>query len=83
MSIPPIERAFLANEVQDAVARGWKLTLLKGKKPIRKGWQKEEALPVEVLLERVEQGGNIGVRTGRASTVVIEEAERPAEGAET
>ena len=50
---------------------GWAFTLLNGKKPIRPGWQSEPRLPLDDVLEHFVNGGNVGLRTGLVSRVVV------------
>lgn len=53
-----------------AHARGWKLIRLRGKIPLDKGWQETDT-PIESILAHAKAGGNVGVRTGKASGVVV------------
>lgn len=53
-----------------AHARGWALTPLAGKRPIRRGWQNEPPPSIEMLIEWARQG-NLGLRTGSASGVIV------------
>lgn len=71
--------AMLEREVRAAVDRGWALTPLAGKKPIRQGWQRESPLPLKAILEHVARGGNVGVRTGKVSGVVGIDVDKGAE----
>lgn len=50
---------------------GWSFTLLNGKRPMRPGWQKEQRLPLDDVLEHLANGGNVGLRTGLVSRVVV------------
>ena len=50
---------------------GWSFTLLNGKRPMRPGWQSEQRLPLDDILEHLANGGNVGLRTGRVSKVVV------------
>ncbi len=50
---------------------GWTFTPLKGKKPLRPDWQKENRLPLDMLMKHRAGGGNIGLRTGGVSGGVI------------
>lgn len=50
---------------------GWSFTLLSGKRPVRPGWQKEPRLPLDDVLEHFANGGNVGLRTGSVSRVVV------------
>lgn len=61
----------LAAEVRAAHARGWALTPLSGKRPTRPGWQREAPLPLADLLRHVKAGGNIGLRTGAVSGLLV------------
>lgn len=38
---------------------------------MRPGWQKEPRLPLDDVLEHLANGGNVGLRTGRVSRVVV------------
>lgn len=60
----------LPKEAKAAMARGWKLTPLNGKKPIKAAWQKTDCTWTEIEAH-INQGGNIGVRTGAASGVIV------------
>lgn len=57
---------------------GWAFTLLSGKKPIRPGWQSEPRLPLDDVLEHFVNGGNVGLRTGLVSRVVVVDIDGPA-----
>ncbi|MCP4036596.1 MAG: bifunctional DNA primase/polymerase [bacterium] len=61
--------AIRVEHVQAGLARGWPFTPLKGKCPIRSRWQEESVSPEETL--RWAEEGNIGLRTGAASGVVV------------
>ena len=57
-------------EVRAGIAREWVFTPLKGKRPIRKQWQKEPpAAPEDALRWAAE--GNVGLRTGAVSGVTV------------
>lgn len=62
----PLEREVLA-----AIGRGWLLTMASGKRCFRTNWTTEPPIPVEQLTARARCGGNIAVRTGAASRVVV------------
>lgn len=49
---------------------GWSFTPLSGKRPLLDRWQKREREPLEQALAWAEQG-NVGLRTGRASGIVV------------
>ncbi len=57
---------------------GWSFTPLVGKKPVLKGWQ---SAPRETLQQALEWAsrGNVGLRTGRISSVVVIDADPGAE----
>src|SRR5690349_8795319 len=60
---------FRVEEAKKAFGRGWPLTPLHGKKPVKKGWQK--APPADLATtEQWARSGNIGLRTGQISGVV-------------
>lgn len=61
----------LTEEVTRAIERGWALTTLWGKIATRTGWQNEPPVPLDQLIDHVEQGGNIGLRCGPVSGVVV------------
>jgi putative DNA primase/helicase len=61
----------LAEEIRQAAARGWAMTPLDGKKPLRKGWQSEPPVSLDRLLHHATRGGNIGIRTGKASGIIV------------
>jgi len=64
----------LAASVEDGHGRGWSFTPLSGKKPIAKGWQSAPRETPEQALEWAGQG-NVGLRTGRTSGVVVIDAD--------
>lgn len=71
MAADPLEAAELrVREVAAAYDRGWAFTPLAGKKPTRKGWTTEPRASLESTLEWARQG-NVGLRTGAASGVVV------------
>ncbi|MCC6487165.1 MAG: bifunctional DNA primase/polymerase [Candidatus Hydrogenedentes bacterium] len=55
-------------ELDDYVERGWAFTFVEGKKPNRRGWQRETPLDIGVLRR---YRGNLGVRTGEVSGIVV------------
>ena len=57
-------------EALAARRRGWVLTRLNGKKPVELGWQNKPA-PSEADVKAWAAAGNVGVRTGRVSGVVV------------
>ena len=63
-------RPDLLAEARAAHQRGWSLTPLKGKVPMKKGWQKAPS-STETDLECWASQGNLGLRTGPASGVVV------------
>lgn len=71
----------LRSEVIAAKARGWALTPLNGKAPKRRAWQKEAPMPLAKLLEYVQRGDNVGIRTGRVSGIVILDDDTPDQSA--
>ncbi|MBW7866586.1 MAG: bifunctional DNA primase/polymerase, partial [Candidatus Hydrogenedentes bacterium] len=58
------------NEVRGALGRGWKLTPCHGKRPCLKGWPTQEVSGIELTAHAM-AGGNVAVRTGAASGVVV------------
>lgn len=73
---PGHSRRLRLSEAHRAHARGWKLTPLDGKRPIKRGWQREEA-PSQKTLDAWARRGNLGLRTGRASGVVVIDDDTP------
>lgn len=69
-------------EARRAHARGWQLTPLRGKRPLGKGWQKAQAPDLETI-ERWARNGNIGLRTGKVSGVVVIDDDTPDRSAAT
>jgi len=61
--------ALIAN-VRLGYSLGWSFTPLAGKRPILKGWQKRPREAMEEALAWAAQG-NVGLRTGRTSGVVV------------
>lgn len=57
-------------EARKATERGWAMTPLDGKKPIRRGWQKAPMPPLDAV-EAWAREGNVGLRTGAISGVVV------------
>jgi len=62
--------ALRVTEARKAHERGWALTPLRGKKPIHKDWTKAPR-PTLAQVEAWAREGNIGLRTGQASGVVV------------
>lgn len=60
----------LIQEVRSALARGWCLTILNGKKPILSDWPTRR-LTEDQIINHVMAGGNIGVVTGAASGLLV------------
>jgi hypothetical protein len=56
------------SDIETAYQRGWALTPLNGKIPVRPGWQKEPPVPLADLRKH---DGNVGLRTGQISGVVV------------
>ncbi|MEN6532947.1 MAG: bifunctional DNA primase/polymerase [Bryobacteraceae bacterium] len=65
------------DQANACLALGWSFTPLNGKIPLRKNWQNEPPLP----LSEFPPGCNIGLRTGRASGVVVVDLDPGAEPA--
>lgn len=60
----------LAASIKYGHRLGWSFTPLAGKRPTLKGWQQRPRETLEDALAWVQQG-NIGLRTGRASGIVV------------
>ncbi len=67
---------FRVDEALKAFDRGWKLTPLRGKQPFLKNWQNLDA-PDRATVERWAREGNVGLRTGSASGVVVIDDDTP------
>lgn len=67
-SLDPV--AYRIGQAQKAHARGLVLCEMDGKRPCGKGWQKQKPPTVEVV-EAWATLGNIGIRTGEVSGVVV------------
>jgi hypothetical protein len=70
--------ALRTEEVRAGIARGWAFTPLNGKKPILKAWQKRPKPRLDEALVWARQG-NIGLRTGAISGVVVVDIDPGAE----
>jgi hypothetical protein len=57
--------------------RGWCLTPLEGKRPRLKAWQSLHR-PIRPLVEAWARSGNVGVRTGQPSGVIVLDVDAPA-----
>ena len=57
------------SEVEKGHKRGWSFTPLRGKRPFKKKWQAAPREPIEEALAFAQ--GNVGLRTGAASDVVV------------
>ncbi len=60
---------------------GWSFTPLNGKVPVNKGWQKRPRETLEEALAWADKG-NVGMRTGRASGIVVVDVDPGADLAE-
>ncbi|OQB85182.1 MAG: hypothetical protein BWX88_02021 [Planctomycetes bacterium ADurb.Bin126] len=60
----------LATNVRYGYSQGWSFTPLDGKRPVSKGWQAAPRESLEEALAWADQG-NVGLRTGRASGIVV------------
>lgn len=76
----PDPAALRIQELRGGMHRGWAFTPLDGKKPIRKGWSTETPLGAEEL-EAHAQRGNLGLRTGTDSGVVVIDVDEGADAA--
>lgn len=61
----------LADNVRATYDLGWSFTALDGKRPILKNWTTLPRATLAQCLEWIEQGYNLGLRTGEASGVVV------------
>ena len=61
---------YRVQEARKAHERGWALTRLRGKRPIQKGWSKAPK-PRRSTVERWALQGNVGLRTGSVSGIVV------------
>jgi len=68
----------LTSNVEYGHELGWSFTPLSGKRPTLKGWQERPRETLEEALIWAEQG-NVGLRTGRASGVVVVDVDPGAE----
>ncbi|MBK8980673.1 MAG: bifunctional DNA primase/polymerase [Planctomycetes bacterium] len=59
------------HEAIAALARGWALTPLDGKRPIRRRWQQEDPPTEQTVLGWLAEGSNLGLRTGTVSGIVV------------
>ncbi|MBL8764054.1 MAG: bifunctional DNA primase/polymerase [Phycisphaerae bacterium] len=64
------------DEARAAFDRGWCLTPLDGKRPRLKGWQSLHR-PIRPLIESWARSGNVGVRTGQPSGVIVLDVDAP------
>lgn len=67
---PESVREYALAEARKAVERGWAFTQLEGKRPKRAGWQKAPKPDFETVRAWISVG-NIGLRTGAVSGVVV------------
>ena len=58
------------SEARNAVGRGWALTPLRGKQPIKKNWQAEPPASRSAV-ETWATKHNLGLRTGSISGVIV------------
>lgn len=63
------------DEARAALARGWRLTPLAGKKPILADWPNRICSEAEIM-QHIQQGGNVGVLTGMASGLGVIDFDR-------
>lgn len=64
-------------EARLALDRRWALIALTGKVPVHKGWQKSPAPTMTTVEKWLRQGHNLGLRTGRASGVIVLDDDSP------
>lgn len=67
--------AHLYNEAKMGCGRGWAYTPLSGKAPILNGWQVADKAPWQTVAKWVEDGHNLGLRTGIISGVLVVDIE--------
>ena len=60
----------LVENIRRGYGLGWSFTLLSGKRPTLRGWQQRPRETLEEAVAWAEQG-NVGLRTGRASGIVV------------
>jgi hypothetical protein len=65
------------DEAKRALARNWPLIALSGKVPVHRGWQKREPDDQTTICLWIKQGRNLGLRTGRASGVIVLDDDSP------
>ena len=70
----------LVEEVASAIQRGWALTPLNGKKAFLEGWTNGPPAQLDEIQGWVFSGHNIGVRTGRASGIIVVDYDETDEG---
>lgn len=63
-------------EARKAHSRGWALTPLNGKVPTTKGWSKAPK-PDLATVEQMARNGNVGLRTGEVSGVIVLDDDTP------
>lgn len=64
-------------EARRALERKWALIALTGKVPKHKGWQKRPPADLATVYGWVREGHNLGLRTGRASGVIVIDDDSP------
>jgi hypothetical protein len=72
----PNDRDLRIREAQKAHQRGWALTPLNGKAPTTKGWQRAP-FPTAQQAHDFAAAGNVGVRTGQISGIVVIDDDTP------
>lgn len=60
----------IKSAVELGYSLGWSFTPLRGKRPMRIGWQRAERESLQMALDWAAQG-NVGLRTGAASGIVV------------
>ncbi len=68
-------------EVRSGIARGWAFTPQYGKRCFRTGWQSEPAAPLNIV-EQWALAGNVALRTGSVSRVIVLDDDTPAQNAD-
>lgn len=70
LNTPEEIRAYAVEEARKGIERGWAFTPLDGKMPRNKTWQKAPAASLKLVEKYINQG-NIGLRTGSVSGVIV------------
>jgi putative DNA primase/helicase len=68
----------LEENVKIGYALGWSFTPLVGKRPVLPGWNTRPRASLEEVLDWIDRGLNIGLRTGAASGVFVVDVDKGA-----